>query len=74
MLYEVITRCDEYDLIIGNGHTEALAHHFHKGIIVRGFPDWESLGQQLKSDVLYEGGAHFLFEVANEAAKSQRAE
>ncbi len=73
-LEDAENRCDEYDLIIGNGHTEALAHHFHKGIIVRGFPDWESLGQQLKSDVLYEGGAHFLFEVANEAAKSQRAE
>lgn len=63
---------DGYDLIIGNGHVEALAHRYHKGVVVRGFPDWETLGNQLKSDVLYEGGAHFLFEVAN-AAERMRA-
>jgi nitrogenase molybdenum-iron protein NifN len=60
---------DDYDLIIGNGHVEALAHRFHKGVVLRGFPDWETLGSQLKSDVLYEGGASFLFEVANAATR-----
>lgn len=60
---------EEYDLIIGNGHVEALAHRFHKGVVPRGFPDWETLGSQLKSDVLYEGGANFLFEVANAATR-----
>jgi nitrogenase molybdenum-iron protein NifN len=60
---------DEFDLIIGNGHVEALAHRYHKGVVVRGFPDWETLGNQLKNDVLYEGGTYFLFEVANTAER-----
>jgi len=60
---------DEYDLIVGNGHVEALAHRHHKGVVLRGFPDWETLGNQLKNDVLYEGGAYFLFEVANAAER-----
>jgi nitrogenase molybdenum-iron protein NifN len=64
---------DLYDLIIGNGHVEALAHRHHKGVVVRGFPDWETLGNQLKSDVLYEGGAYFLFEVANAAERMRGA-
>jgi nitrogenase molybdenum-iron protein NifN len=59
----------EYDLIIGNGHVEALAHRHHKLIVLRGFPDWETLGNQLKCDVLYEGGTAFLFEVANVATR-----
>jgi nitrogenase molybdenum-iron protein NifN len=62
----------EYDLIIGNGHVEALAHRHHQGVVVRGFPDWETLGNQLKSDVLYEGGAYFLFEVANAAERMRK--
>jgi nitrogenase molybdenum-iron protein NifN len=60
---------DEFDLIVGNGHVEALAHRHHKGVVLRGFPDWETLGNQLKHDVLYEGGAYFLFEVANAAER-----
>jgi len=64
---------DAYDLIIGNGHVEALAHRCHKGVVVRGFPDWETLGSQLKSDVLYEGSTRFLFEVANAAEQMRRA-
>lgn len=63
---------DDYDLIIGNGHVEALAHRYHKGVVLRGFPDWETLGNQLKNDVLYEGGAYFLFEVANAAERLRR--
>ncbi len=58
----------EYDLMIGNFHCEALAHRLHKGHVVRGFPNWEQVGNQLKNDVLYEGGAYFLFEVANAAS------
>jgi nitrogenase molybdenum-iron protein NifN len=65
---------DTYDLIIGNCHVEALAHRCHKGVVVRGFPDWETLGSQLKSDVLYEGGTCFLFEVANAAERMRRVE
>jgi nitrogenase molybdenum-iron protein NifN len=61
-------RCaDEYDLIVGNFHCEALAHRLHKGLVTRGFPNWEQVGNQLKNDVLYEGGAYFLFECANVA-------
>jgi nitrogenase molybdenum-iron protein NifN len=58
---------DEYDLIVGNCHCESLAHRIHKGLVVRGFPNWEQVGNPLKNDVLYEGGAYFLFECANAA-------
>ncbi len=57
----------EYDLIVGNCHCEALAHRLKKGLVVRGFPNWEQVGNALKNDVLYEGGAYFLFECANAA-------
>lgn len=60
---------DEYDLIVGNYHCEALAHRLHNGLVLRGFPNWEQVGNPLKNDVLYEGGAYFLFECANEATK-----
>ncbi len=59
---------DQYDLIVGNFHTEALAHKFHKGLVLRGFPNWEQVGNQLKNDTLYEGGAYLLFETANAAS------
>jgi nitrogenase molybdenum-iron protein NifN len=59
---------EEFDLIIGNCHTEALAHRLHKGLVLRGIPNWEQVGNALKNDVLYEGGAYFLFEVANAAS------
>lgn len=58
---------DDYDLIIGNFHCEALAQRLNKGLVVRGFPNWEQVGNQLKDDLLYEGGAYFLFECANAA-------
>jgi len=58
---------EHYDLIVGNCHCEALAHRLHKGLVVRGFPNWEQVGNGLKNDVLYEGGAYFLFECANAA-------
>lgn len=60
-----------YDLIIGNFHTEALAHRFGKALVLRGFPCWEVVGNQLKNDLLYEGGAYFLCETAN-AAEAMR--
>ena len=58
---------DRYDLIVGNCHTEALAHRYGKALVLRGFPDWETIGNQLRNDLLYEGGAYFLCEVANAA-------
>ncbi|WP_321367418.1 nitrogenase iron-molybdenum cofactor biosynthesis protein NifN [uncultured Desulfuromusa sp.] len=59
---------DKYDLIVGNFHCEALAHRLYKGLVTRGFPNWEQVGNQLKNDVLYEGGAYFIFECANAAS------
>lgn len=61
-----------YDVIIGNFHTEALAHRFGKKAVMRGFPNYEEIGNAQKYDVLYEGGAYFLFEIAN-AAEQMRA-
>ena len=54
-----------YDVIIGNFHCEAMAHRFNKGLVLRGFPNWEQVGNALKNDVLYEGGCYLLFETAN---------
>ncbi len=59
----------DYDLIVGGGHCEALAHRLGKGFVLRGFPSWEQMGNQLKTDCLYEGGAYFLCEMANEIAR-----
>jgi len=59
---------DAYDVIIGNGHCEALSERLHKGLVLRGFPNWEQVGNQLKNDVLYEGGCYLLFEAANVAS------
>ncbi|PLX73032.1 MAG: nitrogenase iron-molybdenum cofactor biosynthesis protein NifN [Desulfuromonas sp.] len=64
---------DEYDLIVGNFHCEALAHRLHKGLVLRGFPNWEQVGNSLKNDILYEGGAYFLFECANAANAMRHA-
>jgi nitrogenase molybdenum-iron protein NifN len=63
-----------YDLIVGNYHTESLAHRCGKGLVLRGYPNWEVVGNQLKNDLLYEGGALFLCEVANAAEQMRAAE
>ena len=55
----------EGDLVISNFHAERLAIKHKKALFVRGFPDFESLGNQLKNDVLYEGSSYLLFELAN---------
>jgi nitrogenase molybdenum-iron protein NifN len=64
--------CAEYDLIVGNFHCESLAHRCGKGLVLRGFPNWEVIGNQLKIDQLYEGGTYFLCEVANAAEEFAR--
>lgn len=66
-LEDAENRQADYDLIVGNFHCEALAHRFHKALVLRGFPNWEQVGNQLKNDILYEGGAYLLFEAANAA-------
>jgi len=61
----------DYDLIIGCTHVEALADRLGKGMLLRGFPNWEQLGNQLVHECLYEGGAYFLCEVANAITRHQ---
>jgi nitrogenase molybdenum-iron protein NifN len=63
-----------YDLIIGNYHTESLAHRVGKKAVMRGIPNYEEVGSALKNDVLYEGSAYFLFEIANAAEKMREAQ
>lgn len=58
---------ERYDLIVGNVHNEALAHRFGKGLVLRGYPSWEVVGNTLINDQLYEGSAYFLCQVANAA-------
>ena len=62
---------DEYDVMIGNCHCEALAHRLGKGLVLRGFPNWEQVGNALKNDILYEGGCYLLFEAANIASAAR---
>ena len=57
-----------YGVMIGNFHCESIAHRQQKGLVLRGFPNWEQVGNSLKNDVLYEGGCYFLFETANIAS------
>ena len=56
---------DETDVLITNYHGERLAKQHHKALMLRGFPDYEGVGNQLKNDILYEGSAYLLFELAN---------
>lgn len=60
---------NKYDFIIGNYHCNLLAQRLGKGSLVRGFPNWEQVGNPLKNDLLYEGGAYFLCECANAASE-----
>ena len=56
------------DLVISNFHAERILHideQSHAGLVLRGVPNYEELGNQLKNDQLYEGSTYFLFEVAN---------
>jgi nitrogenase molybdenum-iron protein NifN len=55
------------DLVISNFHSERLLHMQEKStaLVLRGFPNYEELGNQLKNDQLYEGSTYFLFEIAN---------
>jgi nitrogenase molybdenum-iron protein NifN len=58
------------DLVISNFHAERILHScLHTALVIRGFPNYEELGNQLKNDQLYEGSTYFLFEIANELRK-----
>ncbi len=65
-LEDAVSHFEGADLVISNFHAERLLHTVeHTGLILRGFPNYEELGNQLKNDQLYEGSTYFLFEVAN---------
>jgi len=58
------------DMVISNFHAERILHTVHDtALVIRGFPNYEELGNQLKNDQLYEGSTYFLFEIANELRK-----
>ncbi|MCK9372993.1 MAG: nitrogenase iron-molybdenum cofactor biosynthesis protein NifN [Sulfuricurvum sp.] len=60
------------DMVISNFHAERILHMYHNtALVIRGFPNYEELGNQLKNDQLYEGSAYFLFEIANELRKAK---
>ncbi len=53
------------DLLITNFHGERIAHKHKKALVLRGFPNYEIVGNQLVNDTLYEGSCYLLFEIAN---------
>lgn len=58
------------DMVISNFHAERILHSYHDtALVIRGFPNYEELGNQLKHDQLYEGSTYFLFEIANTLRK-----
>jgi nitrogenase molybdenum-iron protein NifN len=58
------------DMLISNFHAERILHSYeHTALVIRGFPNYEELGNQLKNDQLYEGSTYFLFEIANSLRK-----
>lgn len=56
---------DQSDILITNFHGHRLAHECKKAIMLRGFPNYEEVGNQLKNDTLYKGSAYMLIELAN---------
>jgi len=57
---------DKAEMVISNFHAERLLHSAeHTGLVIRGYPNYEQLGNGHKCDQLYEGSTAFLFEVAN---------
>lgn len=53
------------DILISNFHGERLTIKYKKALMLRGFPNYEAVGNQLKNDTLYEGSTYMLFEIAN---------
>ncbi|MBN2816502.1 MAG: nitrogenase iron-molybdenum cofactor biosynthesis protein NifN [Campylobacterales bacterium] len=70
-LEDALKHFQKADLVISNFHAERLLHTQEKetALVLRGFPNYEELGNQLKNDLLYEGSTQFLFEIANALRK-----
>ncbi|QOY53131.1 nitrogenase iron-molybdenum cofactor biosynthesis protein NifN [Candidatus Sulfurimonas baltica] len=62
---DVEKELQEADLLISNFHGERIAHKYKKALVLRGYPNYETVGNQLVNDTLYEGSCYMLFEVAN---------
>lgn len=62
---DVENSLEESDILISNFHGERIAHTHKKALVLRGFPNYEIVGNQLVNDTLYEGSSYLLFEVAN---------
>jgi nitrogenase molybdenum-iron protein NifN len=56
---------EDCEVIISNFHAHRIAHKHHKALILRGFPNYEQVGNNMNNDVLYEGSCYLLFELAN---------
>ena len=64
--FEDVEKClEDADILISNFHGERIAHKHHKALMLRGFPNYEEVGNQLKNDQLYKGSTYLLFEFAN---------
>ena len=62
---DVEEKLQDADLLITNFHGERIAHKHHKALLLRGFPNYETVGNQLINDTLYEGSCYILFSLAN---------
>jgi nitrogenase molybdenum-iron protein NifN len=62
---DVENALEDADLLITNFHGERIAHKHNKALILRGFPNYEIVGNQMINDTLYEGSSYLLFECAN---------
>ncbi len=66
---------DRADMVISNFHAERILHTVSDtALVLRGFPNYEEVGNQLKNDQLYEGSTYFLFEIANALRKVKHHE
>ncbi len=62
---DVENELKDADVLISNFHGERLTNKYHKALMLRGFPNYEAIGNNLKNDTLYEGSCYMLFELAN---------
>ncbi len=62
---DVENALEDADVLISSFHGERLAHKHKKALVLRGFPNFEIVGNQLVNDTLYEGSSYLLFEIAN---------
>ena len=62
---DVENALEDADMLISNFHGERIAHKYKKALLLRGFPNYEIVGNQLINDTLYEGSCYLLFELAN---------